>query len=134
MTCSHNIIKGEGLLADEVLQDVLRGYPRELPLYLRRRLADRFPRLREKFNRRRRYFGYAVGKSDGAYVYVSKGRVILDLRIPADRADQVRRLGFEVVPRNNWQAKAGWLTGIRVPHDTDKREDVLALAVEALSG
>ena len=54
--------------------------------------------------------------------------------IAVDRADELRGIGFKVRPRDNYQAKAGWLTGLFVPHDTDKCEEVVALALEAIRG
>jgi len=38
-----------------------------------------------------------------------------------------------VKPRDNFQAQNGWLTGLIVPHDTDKVADVARLAIEALT-
>jgi len=123
-----------GLLPDDVIEQQLRGYPTELVLYLRTRLAERCTGLREKLNVRQRYLGYATGPTDALYVYVQKQCLVLDIRLPADRASEVVRRGFQVRPRDNYQAKAGWLTGVRVPHGTDKRDLLVELAFEALQG
>lgn len=88
---------------------------------------------REKINRRSRYLGYANRGSDAMYVYVRKNDVLIDIRLSADLAEDLKLLGFEVRPRDNYQAKSGWLTGLIVPHDTDKFAKVLKLAIEALS-
>ena len=58
----------------------------------------------------------------------------LDLRIPRARAEAVRAKGFEVRERDNFQSKAGRLTGMRVPHDTDRLDEIVQLALEALRG
>lgn len=128
------VIADAGLLPDEILWDVLKGYPQELVAGLRKRLAADCPELREKINRNRRYLGYSNGGSDAMYVYVSKNHLLIDIRLSADLSDDLRRAGFEVRPRDNYQGKAGWLTGLIVPHDTDKFGDVAKLAIEALSG
>ncbi len=125
----------KGLLAKEAIASVLCGYPTDLAFHLRSQLAKSCPQLREKLNPNSRYLGYGtVGESDALYVYVQKKQIVIDIRLPADRAGELRPLGFDVRPRNNYQAKAGWLTGLRVPHDTDRPEVILRLALEALQG
>ena len=130
-----NVVAADaGLLPEELLWDVLKGYPRQLVDQLRKRLAAEYPKLREKINRKSKYLGYANGGSDAMYVYVQKKRLLIDLRLSSDMTDDVRRLGFKVKPRDSYQSKAGWLTGLIVPHDTDKLDDLARLAIEALSG
>ena len=127
------VVQEKGLLSDKVLSSGLRGYPTDLVFALRSRLAAACPRIREKFNFNSRYVGYGLtNSSDVLYVYVQKKGLLIDIRLSADRADEVRRLGFEVRPRDNYQGKAGWLTGLFVPHDTDKHHEIVALALEAL--
>jgi hypothetical protein len=122
-----------GLLPEEVIEDRFRGYPTGLVLHLRRRLAEACPKLREKLNPNSRYLGYGLaGGSDDVYIYVRKKDVIIDARLPAERADELRGQGLTVRPRDNYQAKTGWLTGLSVPHDTDHREMIVALLLEAL--
>ncbi len=131
---SGNVVVADaGLLPEELLWDVLRGYPQELVSELRKCLAAKYPGLREKINRNSKYLGYANGGSDAMYVYVRKNYLLIDLGVSADLSDDLRQLGFEVKPRDNFQAKIGWLTGLIVPHDTDKFEDVAKLAIDALS-
>ena len=127
------VVADSGLLPDEVLWDALRGYPQELLGKLRKRLAAECQTLREKINRNSRYLGYANGGSYAIYVYVRKNNLLIDMRLSADLSEDLRRLGFEVKPRDNFQGMAGWLTGLIVPHDTDKLADVASFAVEALS-
>ena len=129
------MIRSDGLLSGEVLATGLRGCPPELVLWFRKRLAARCQGLQEKLNPRGRYLGYARrGRSDVLYVYLQRQCLVIDIRLPADRAGQVRRLGFEVRPRLNYQGRAGWLTGIRVPYGTQKRGALADLAIGALRG
>ncbi len=128
------VIADAGLLPEELLWDVLKGYPQELVGELRKRLADECPKLREKINRSSRYLGYSNGGSDAVYVYVRKNGLLVDMRVSADLSEDLGQLGFEVRPRDNFQAKSGWLTGLILPLDTDKFADVAKLAIEALSG
>lgn len=123
--------------SEEVIARALQGYPargRELVLELRRRLKAEFRELREKYNPNSRYLGYAVGRSDALYVYLQKSRLVLDVRVPEDRADELSHRGIQVVPRSNYQARDAWLTGVRVPHDTDEPGAIVQLAVSALRG
>jgi len=79
-----------------------------------------------------RYLGYATGQADGAYIYVQRKRLRIDLKIPADRAEEITEAGFEVKHSDNFQAKQGWLTGLQVPHDSKRLDEVVDLLVEAL--
>ena len=130
---SKLLVQDNGLLPEEALRGGLHGYPADLVFHLRARLMEDCPKLREKFNPNGRYLGYGlVGGSDSLYVYVQEKGLLIDVRLSADRAEDLRRQGFEVRSRNNYQAKAGWLTGLFVPHDTDKRQLLIALALEAM--
>lgn len=132
---SELLVQEEGLLPEEALKTGLHGYPTDLIFYLRGRLAECCPTLREKFNPNGPYLGYGlVGGSYDLFVYVQKNDLLIDIRLPADRAEDLRSQGFDVRPRNNYQARAGWLTGVFVPHDTDNRELLVALALEAMQG
>jgi len=129
----ESVIRSDGLLPGEVLATRLGGCPPELIVWLRKRLAATCQGLQEKLNPRGRYLGYARrGRSDVLYVYLQRQRLVIDIRLPADRAGQVRRLGFDVRPRLNYQGRAGWLTGIRVPYGTQKRGALVDLALEPL--
>lgn len=124
-----------GLLPEEVVRAALEGLPAGLVLELRGRLATRCRDIREKLHpKRAMYIGYGTGsEGDAVYVYVQKKRLMIDLKIREARADELRKLGFEVRPQRNYQGAAGWLTGWIVPHDTDKVEVVVKYAVEALT-
>ena len=132
---SNKLGQQKGLLPEEAIREALHAYPIDLVLDLRKRLAVARPALREKLNPKSRYLGYGlVGGSDDLYLYVQKKGLVIDIRLPADRTDELRRMGFKVRPRDNYQAKAGWLTGLYIPHDTDKRKELAALLLEALQG
>jgi hypothetical protein len=126
-------LQEKGLLPDDRLRSGLRGFAIDLVVALRSQLAAACPKLREKLNTNTRYLAYGLTDgSDALYVYVQKRAILIDVRVPADRADELRRRGFDLRPRDNYQAKAGWLTGLFVPHDTDKLSEVVSLALEAL--
>jgi len=132
---SNMVISEDGLLPKEVVWDVMRGYPRELVMEFRDRLNAKCIGLKEKLNRNNRCLGYArVGRSDAFYIYVQKKRLLIDVRVSPDRSDELGRKGFEVKYRNNFQGRAGWLTGLLVPHDTANLDVIVDLAVEALHG
>jgi len=131
----ESVLRADGLLPDDAIIKGLRRYPTGLILDLRRRLAAACPGLCEKFNPRVRYLGYSrKGESDSVYMHVQKRRLVLDLRLSAERADEVRQSGLQVKPRMNYQGMAGWLTGVLVPHGTDHQAVVVQLVLEALQG
>ena len=122
-----------GLLAEAVLKDGLRGYPLDAVFELRRLLATKCSGIREKFNPKSRYLGYANAPgSNGLYVYVQKKKLVIDVRVSAEVQEELKERGFEVRPRDNYQAKAGWLTGLIVTHDCKELDTVVKLATEAL--
>ncbi|MFH1732552.1 MAG: hypothetical protein ABIF82_13005 [Planctomycetota bacterium] len=128
------IISAEaGLLAEAVLEDGLRGYPLDTVFELRRLLAAKCAGICEKFNSNSRYLGYANSSdSDALYVYVQKKKLVIDIRVSVDVQEELEGRGFEVRPRDNYQAKAGWLTGLIVPHGLEELDTVVDLAMEAL--
>lgn len=135
MAGAANVVTADaGLLPPEVVSGALRGYPKDMLFGLREVLSSKCPRLREKLNKRSRYLGYSNGGGDAMYVYVRKKDLLLDVRLSADLTEELQGRGFVVRPRDNYQAKAGWLTGLIVPHDSDKMAEVAQLAIEALTG
>lgn len=124
-------VKAVGLLPEEQLSG-LQKYASEPLRYIRQQLAAKCSNLREKFNPRSRYLGYSVGGSDAAYIYIQKKRLLIDLKLSSDIADEIRSRGFKVQPRNNFQGRNGWLTGLIVPYDCFNRDDVVDLLLEAL--
>lgn len=128
-----SVYGGTGLLDVDIIRQKLSGYPLALAFQLRDRLISAFPNLREKLNPKSRYLGYANdSQSDAVYVYIKKKRLILDVRVSNQEADSLRMRGIEVAPRNNYQGRAGWLTGVLVPYNTDKLDIVVDLASSAL--
>ena len=130
--------RGEGVTESPsvgLIKSALGNRPSGTVLRLRELLMEACSDLREKLNPNGPYLGYAVGdQSNAIYVYVRKSGLLIDLRIPKERAEAVRAKGFEVRERDNYQSKAGWLTGLRVPHDTGRLDEVVQLALEALRG
>lgn len=123
-----------GLLKDKYWQSDLKDYPLGLVRRIRKLLLKSVPRLAEKFNPSTpslRYFGYRIKKSksltdtskrayseDKAYIYVQPEKLVIDLKIEPNFANEIRRTGFEVNLKNNFQGNASWLTGWQVPHIT----------------
>jgi hypothetical protein len=133
MRQSRNLIRTEaGLLDDAVIRKHLAGYPLELIAQLRKALAAGIPGLREKLNTHLRYLGYASGKSDALFVYFQKSGLVIDARVSPARAEELRAKGIVVRPRENYQGRAGWLTGVRVPYDTPHIDAITRLAMDAL--
>jgi hypothetical protein len=108
-----------GLLKDSAWKRTLEGYPTVLVCSIRKELARRIPGLSEKFNRKSRYFGYWTDTdNDRAYIFVQKKNLCILLCISRDFEAEVRKTGFDVRFINNFQGRAGWLTGLYVPHTT----------------
>jgi len=94
-----------------------------------------------------RYFGYRIKKNkargdtsrrayteDKAYIYVRPDSLEIDLKIETRHANRVRKDGFEVRPKTNYQAKAGWLTGWYIPQSTANVETVVEWLCKAFEG
>jgi len=132
--CQDLIRAGQGLVDTSHWVDCLEGYPTDLLSKIRRQLQLNVEGLSEKFNRNSRYFGYSrVGGSDVLYIYVQKQQLRIDLKISRECDAQLQRLGFAVNYVNNFQGRAGWLTGWEVPHDTDRTEIVMKWMLKAFS-
>ena len=117
---SNNVILADaGLLKDSVWKRALQGYPTSLVCSIRKKLLREIPKVAEKFNTNSRYFGYWTGiDKDRAYIYVQKKGLRIDLCISRKFEIDLRKAGFKVKYVNNYQGRAGWLTGWRVPHST----------------
>jgi len=128
------VVRDRGMLAKDVVDAGLSGYATRSLHILRNALGKGRPRIREKLNSRGRYLGYGlVGGPDQLYVYVQRKGLVIDIAISGDRANELREKGFAIHARNNFQSRAGWLTGLFVPHDSARLADVASLAREALS-
>ena len=121
------LIRAErGLLNGHIWQRALQSYPTDLVCSIRQQLVERVPGLTEKFNRRCRYFGYWVGAcEDKVYIYVQKKNLRIDLDIDRKFEQELRKAGYEVRYSNNYQGRAGWITGWYVPQSTTDVKTVL---------
>lgn len=118
---SKNVILVEkGLLEDSVWKRWLGNRPTDMVCSIRKRLSHKIPGLTEKFNKQSLYLGYWTGEDkDRAYIYVQKKGLRIDLCIDRNFESELRKEGFEVKYVNNYQGKAGWLTGWHVKESTD---------------
>lgn len=124
---SKNITMAEsGLVDDSVWKRGLKDHSFVLICQIRQKLLDENFKLNEKYNRNSRYFGYYIGDDkDKVYIYVQDENLRIDLCISRKNEDKLKSLGFKVKHVDNYQGKAGWLTGWYVPHDTKKLNIVI---------
>jgi len=116
----------KGLLNDTTWWRTLKDYPTSLICLIRERLLKKIPGLTEKFNSNSRYFGYWIGDDkDRVYIYVQKEQLVIDSCISSDFATTLKKQGFKVKPRDNFQGQAGWLTGWQVPQSTTDADSVV---------
>jgi hypothetical protein len=109
------------LLDDCFFQPELQEYSMMVLDPTRKALAKAVPELSEKFNTSKLYFGYSVGEDedkDKAYIYVQKKNLVIDLHIKPSYVNKLEQEGFVIKQRDNFQSRAGWLTGWYVPHST----------------
>ena len=116
---STNILSANvGLLKDVEWKKFLQDRNTTLLCSIRKSLASKISGLTEKFNKQSRYFGYWIGTDkDRVYIYVQKKGLRIDLFIKKNNSKEIRKR-FKVKFVNNFQGKAGWLTGWYVPHST----------------
>ena len=109
----------KGLLSRTHWQPDLHGYPISLISLIREKLQKKQPGITEKFNSNSHYFGYWLGDNkDRVYIYVQKKQLVIDLSISPDFVTAIKRQGFKVKSRDNFQEQNGWLTGWQVPQST----------------
>lgn len=121
-----------GLLDDSVWRSKLRGYPSSLLCLIRQRLQKEIPGITESFNTNSLYFGYRVGtQKERAYIYIQKEKLRIDLCISRDFELDIRKKGFEIHYSNNFQGRAGWLTGWQIPHLTKDTDAVVTWLCKA---
>lgn len=133
---SENVLIGKNLLDPGTIKKHLSGYAIALAINFRKGLIATIPKLREKLNCRQRYLGYSSDhQADAVYVYVQKDQLLLDIRVSKEEADALIEMGVRVVPRNNYQSRAGWLTGVYLPSNAGKTQwdAVMNLGLAALS-
>ena len=116
---STNILSANvGLLKDVEWKKFLQDRNTTLLCSIRKSLASKISGLTEKFNKQSRYFGYWIGTDkDRVYIYVQKKGLRIDLFIKKNNSKEIRKR-FKVKFVNNFQGKAGWLTGWYVPYST----------------
>jgi len=123
---SNVILADTGLLKDSVWKHALQGHPTTLVCSIRKKLTKKLPKVAEKFNTNSHYFGYWTGMGkDRAYIYVRKKDLRIDLCISQKFEIDLRKAGFKVRYINNFQGRAGWLTGWYVPHSVEKAETII---------
>lgn len=126
------ITANKGLTDESSWAECLDGYPTELLSEIRHRLLSNIDELEEKFNSKSRYFGYSrAASSDVMYIYAQKKHLRIDLNISRENEDFLRESGFTVKYVNNFQGRAGWLTGWQVPHDTQDIDIVASWVLKA---
>ena len=120
-----DIVEGtQGLGLDEIarmiggpLGEVLRRSPalseiRRVVLHGRAGVTERLNRGPKK------YLGYRARGRDRADVYVQNAQLVVDVDVPRteENLGPLREAGIEVVPRRNFQWRAGWVTGVLLAH------------------
>jgi len=115
---SKNIVSANvGLVKDIVWKKSLQGRDTALLCSIRKSLIKKIPGIAEEFNKQSRYFGYWQGtEKDKAYIYVQKKNLRIDLCISRKHEKDLQNQGYIVKYHNNYQGRAGWLTGWLVPH------------------
>ena len=122
-----------GLLPDKIWKSRMRKYPTDLLRVIRKSLLDKVPDLAEKFNPTSLYFAYRARNGKGRVkIRVQKKFLIIDLCISRNFTRELEQAGFEVKHQNNFQGKAGWLTGWRIPQSTQNHEPIVKWLCKAL--
>lgn len=123
----NQIFKAKSTLLDDCFfQPELQDYSMTVLDTIRKGMAKAIPELSEKFNTSSLYFGYNRGDDeDKAYIYVQKENLVIDLQIKPSYVRQLEGEGFVIKRRDNFQAKAGWLTGWQVPQSTTDADRVV---------
>jgi hypothetical protein len=125
---TKNVILSEkGLVDDSVWKSEMKDCPTTLVRLIRERLVKEIPAIKEKVNTYGPYyFGYWKGlDKDKAYIYVQKKCLRIDLCISREHEKDLQNQGYIVKYHNNYQGRAGWLTGWKVPHNTENIDTVM---------
>ena len=104
---------------------------------LRKDLEKRTTNIREKFNIKSRYFGYGLeGSSDRVYIYVQRKKLVVDIDIHINQIKKQKEFTFS--SRNNYQGRAGWVTGWEIPcsklGQIQEIEEIVNVMCQALTG
>jgi hypothetical protein len=122
----------KGLLDKRLWQHTLQSYPTSLLTLIREMLPTKISGLTEKFNTNSRYFGYWQGtEKDKAYIYVRKKDLRIDLCISRKHEKDLQNQGYIVTYHNNYQGRAGWLTGWHVPHSAEDLKQIVSWLCKA---
>jgi len=124
---SKNIESADvGLVKDVIWKKSLQNRDTALLCSIRKSLIKKIPGLTEDFNKQSRRFGYWKGcDADKAYIYVQKKDLRIDLCISREHEKDLQKQGYIVKYQNNFQGRAGWLTGWHVPHSTEDLEQIV---------
>jgi len=127
------LIRAEiGLLNDHIWQQTLHNYPTSLVCLIRQKLLKEVPGMTESFNTKSRYFGYWTGNDkDRLYIYVQKNNLRIDLCINREYEKNIKKNSFGVIFVNNFQSQNNWITGWRVPHNTENKEAIMKWLLKA---
>ena len=137
-----------GLLEDKYWRNSLKNYPTDILCEIRNQLEEAVPGLAEKINPTTpglQYFGYKVRDRDAAKndfskqsyssakvkMYIQKENLRIDLAIDRKFEQELQKAGYVVRYANNFQGRAGWLTGWYVPHSTKDIKKVMKWLVMA---
>lgn len=128
-------IAGEESPFPESLRRMILQSVQRVPIEDMEQLLERHEADPDTFDRRiESYLREALSPDVRIHAYVQRKQLILDVKMSNEEAESLRLQGLRVVPRNNYQAKNGWLAGVMVPHDTDKLDIIVGLACAALTG
>ncbi len=121
------------LVSDKMLEAELKRFPFSQIQKLRTAMYGRLEGVEERLNPNYPYLAVRCPEAnrDICYLYFQRKSICMDLRLPQVRQSATEQQGFAVRPRANWQAKANWLTGIRIPYDCIPATRVAALIEEA---
>ena len=137
---SENIISAnDGLLEDKVWEKYLKDPEIDYICSLRKSLDNKkIHGLTEAFNKKLRYFSYWTGTDkDRAYIYVQKKGLRIDLCIKNKKKNEkeIRKIeDFKVKFVNNFQGRAGWLTGWYAKYSTKNINLVIEYLSKAIEG
>jgi hypothetical protein len=101
---------------------------------IRKNLFQKIPSLREKINKNSKYFGFKVDKNkDSIYIYLQNKKMIMDIDISKEYKNWFIKRGFTIKERDNYQQKAGWITGIIFNYDCNKSDEIEEVMMAVLS-
>ena len=101
---------------------------------IRKNLFQKIPFLREKINKNSKYFGFKVDNNkDSIYIYLQNKKMIMDIDISKEYKNWFIKRGFTIKERDNYQQKAGWITGIIFNYDCTKSDEIEEVMMAVLS-